>query len=45
MYIKQYTVKLQYKDKEEVIKIRSHNIKWTMEQYQRNREPFSWLVI
>lgn len=25
--------------------IRSTNIEWSMEQYQRNREPFKWKII
>jgi hypothetical protein len=45
MYTKEYKVKIQHKDKEEILTIKSHNIKWTMDQYQRNREPFKWTVI
>ena len=25
--------------------IKTNNIEWSMEQYQRNREPFSWKII
>jgi len=28
-----------------VFKVKTHNIDWTMEQYQRNREPFHWKVL
>jgi len=45
MYIREYKIKIQYKDREETIKLRSHNIKWTMSQYQRNREPFDWGIV
>lgn len=27
-----------------VLAIESNNIEWTMEQYQRNREAFSWEI-
>ena len=27
------------------ITFNTDNIEWTMEQYQRNREPFKWEVI
>jgi len=27
------------------VSITTRNIEWSMEQYQRNREPFNWKVI
>jgi hypothetical protein len=32
-------------NKSEEIEISSENIKWTMEQYSRNREPFHWEIV
>ena len=47
MYSKIYKIKITYKEtnKEEIITIKSQNIKWSMNQYQRNRKPFDWSVI
>ena len=45
MYTKEYKIKIEYKDKEEILTIRSYNIKWSMKEYQRNREPFDWSII
>lgn len=45
MYIKEYKIKIQYQDREETINIRSFNIKWSMSEYQRNREPFKWEIL
>ena len=28
-----------------IIEIETDRLKWTMEQYQRNREPFKWEII
>ena len=28
-----------------VFKVETHDIDWTMEQYQRNREPFHWKML
>jgi len=28
-----------------IIEIETDDLEWTMEQYQRNREPFKWKVI
>jgi len=37
-----YTVKVSYGDYEETITIKTTNIKWSMDQYSRNREVLSW---
>ena len=29
----------------EVVELNTDNINWTMEQYQRNRNPFNWKVL
>jgi hypothetical protein len=29
----------------EQIEIFSNNIKWSMDQYARNREPFNWKIV
>jgi hypothetical protein len=31
--------------KPHIIEIETDDIKWTMEQYQRNRDPFKWEII
>lgn len=28
-----------------VVEFETSNIEWTMEQYQRNRQPFEWKVL
>ena len=28
-----------------VFKVETRDIEWTMEQYQRNREPFEWKML
>lgn len=28
-----------------IFKVQTHDINWTMEQYQRNREPFEWKML
>jgi len=28
-----------------VFKVKTKDIEWTMEQYQRNREPFKWEIL
>jgi hypothetical protein len=37
-----YTVKVSYGDYEETITIKTTNIKWSMDQYSRNRQVLSW---
>lgn len=40
-----YTIELKYRNGViESIDIKSNNIEWSMEQYQRNREPFTWKI-
>jgi hypothetical protein len=29
----------------EVVELNTDNISWSMEQYQRNRNPFNWKVL
>ena len=43
----QYTIQITPNNKQEsyTIELVTDNIKWSMEQYQRNREAFSWEVI
>lgn len=51
--IKKYTIELTYvgffptfeRGNKEIITIRTNNIKWSMTQYQRNRDPFNWRII
>jgi hypothetical protein len=44
--MKNYTIKIKYRNGEtESINIKSNNIEWSMDQYQRNREPLKWEVI
>jgi hypothetical protein len=38
---KKYTIKISYLDgEEETITLVTDNIKWSLDQYQRNRNPF-----
>ena len=32
-------------DKSYITKIQTDNIEWSMEQYQRNREPLTWKMM
>ena len=43
----QYTIQITPNNKQEsyTIELVTDNIDWSMEQYQRNRESFSWEVI
>ncbi len=45
--MKDYTIEVKYinMDLIEYVSIKSNNIKWSMDQYQRNREPLKWAVI
>ena len=47
--MKNYKIKVTYllesDVQPEVIEIKTDNIKWSMEQYQRNRDPFKWEII
>lgn len=43
---KTYKVELKYLDGSTYItEMATDNIKWTMEQYQRNREPFEYTIL
>jgi hypothetical protein len=44
--MKNYTIEIKYtNDVTESFNIKSNNIEWSMDQYQRNRSPFKWVVI
>ena len=34
-----------YSKDNEVVTLETDDIEWTMEQYQRNRKPFTWKII
>ena len=43
-----YKIKVTPLDQEQepyVFKVQTKDIDWTMEQYQRNREPFHWKML
>ena len=43
-----YKIKITYaphSEENEVITIKTSDIEWTMEQYQRNRKSFTWEII
>ena len=40
-----YIIEIKYTDdKVEEVDIITDDIKWSMEQYQRNRQPFTWKI-
>ena len=42
---KRYIIEIKYSDdKVEELDISTDDIKWSMEQYQRNRQPFDWKI-
>ena len=42
---KRYIIEIKYSDdKVEELDIRTDDIEWSMEQYQRNRTPFNWKI-
>jgi len=44
--MKEYKIKITDKEgNTQTLEIMSTDINWTMEQYQRNREPFTWEII
>tara|TARA_B100000768_G_C11283277_1_gene380064 strand:- start:4851 stop:5006 length:156 start_codon:yes stop_codon:yes gene_type:complete len=49
--MREYTIQIRYiaeqVDLYQVrhIKLNTDNIEWSMEQYQRNREPFNWKIV
>ena len=46
--LKKYKILIEYNDSSidsETIEIKTTNVDWTMDQYQRNREPFTFKVI
>ncbi len=34
-----------YSKDNEVVSLETNDIEWTMKQYQRNRQPFTWKII
>ena len=44
---KTYLIEVMYYDTHntEVVTLTPHDIKWSMEQYQRNRKPFDWEIL
>ena len=43
---KRYIIEIKYSDdKVEELDISTDDIKWSMEQYQRNRKPFDWEIL
>jgi hypothetical protein len=44
---KTYLIEVMYYDTHntEVVTLTTDNIKWSMEQYQRNRKPFDWEIL
>mgnify|MGYP003987711691 FL=1 len=47
--MKEYKIKITYLNADDVqpelIELSTDNIDWSMEQYQRNRNPFSWEIV
>ena len=44
--VKKYKIKITYcEGTEETIEIRSNNINWSMDQFERNRDPLKWEII
>jgi hypothetical protein len=47
--MKTYKIKITYLIDDdiqpEMIEIQTDDIKWSMDQYQRNRDPFKWEII
>ena len=44
----EYKIKITYaphSEENEVITLKTSDIEWTMEQYQRNRKTFTWEII
>jgi hypothetical protein len=41
-----YIINIQYKGdtKWEAVELMTDDINWSMEQYQRNRQPFTWKI-
>ena len=43
---KKYKISISYVNgKKEIFEIETPNIKWTMDQYQRNRVPFTYNIL
>jgi hypothetical protein len=47
--MKTYKIKITYLTQNdvqaEIIELTTDNIQWSMEQYQRNREPLKWEIV
>lgn len=43
---KKYNIELFYTDgRTEIIELQTNNIEWSIDQYQRNRDPFDYKII
>lgn len=47
MSTKTYKVKITYlsTNKSEIIEFKTQDLEWSMDQYQRNRDPFIWEIL
>ena len=44
--MKEYKIKITFLDgSSEIIELTTDRLEWSMEQYQRNREPLNWEII
>jgi hypothetical protein len=44
--MKEYKIKITFLDgSSDEITLTTDKLDWSMEQYQRNREPFSWQIV
>ena len=44
--MKEYKIKITDKEgNTKILEIMSTDIEWSMNQYQRNREPFTWEIV
>ena len=46
--MKEYKILIEYYNKiqeSEVIELQTDRLQWSMDQYQRNRDPFQWKLI
>jgi len=47
--MKTYNIKITYLTQDdiqpEIIQLTTDDIKWSMDQYQRNREPLKWEIV
>lgn len=46
--MKKYKILIEYYNKtqeNEVIELQTDRLQWSMDQYQRNRDPFQWKLV